>query len=94
VLTHVVMWTLADPADVPEAKARLEALPPQIPAIRSLTVGVDALGDPDAVHFVLITTHDDADGLAAYASHPVHQEFGAWLKERRTTRTVVDYYSD
>lgn len=90
-LTHVVMWTLADPADALEAKARLEALPPLIPAIRSLQVGIDVLGDPDAAHVVLITTHDDAAGLQAYASHPDHREFGAWLASRRTSRTVVDF---
>ncbi|MGD9956141.1 MAG: Dabb family protein [Candidatus Nanopelagicales bacterium] len=90
-LTHVVSFTLADPADAPEAKARIEALGPQIEAIRTITAGVDMLGDPGAAHVVLISTHDDVEGLRAYQEHPVHQEFGAWIRERTAAKTVVDF---
>jgi len=91
VLTHVVSFTLADPADADEAKARIEALGPQIDAIRSITAGIDVLGDPGAAHVVLISTHDDVQGLRDYQEHPVHQEFGAWIRERMTAKTVVDF---
>jgi hypothetical protein len=93
VLTHVVSFTLIDPADAPETKERIEALGPQIEAIRSITAGIDMLGDPGAAHVVLISTHDDVEGLRAYQEHPIHQEFGAWIKDRMAAKAVVDFVS-
>ena len=92
-LTHVVSFTFTDPEDQHEAQARLEALPPYIEAIRSLTTGLDTVGDPGAAHLVLITTHDDLDGLRAYQTHPVHEEFGAWVRPLLSAKTVVDFES-
>ena len=92
-LTHVVSFTLTDPADAAETRRRIEALGPQIPAIRSISAGVDMLGDPDAAHVALISTHDDVEGLRAYQDHPVHQEFGAWIRDRMSAKTVVDFES-
>lgn len=92
-LTHVVSFTFADPEDRHEARARLEAMPARIEAIRSLTTGLDVLGDPGAAHLVLITTHDDVAGLRGYQQHPVHQEFGAWLAPLLAAKTVVDFES-
>jgi len=91
VLTHVVSFTLTDPADAAETKSRIEALGPQIEAIRSIAAGIDMLGDPGAAHVVLISTHDDVEGLRAYQDHPVHQEFGAWIRDRMSAKTVVDF---
>ncbi|HSN06331.1 MAG TPA: Dabb family protein [Candidatus Angelobacter sp.] len=92
-LTHVVSFTFVEAEDRHEGRARLEALPAQIPAIRSLTTGLDVLGDAGAAHLVLVTTHDDVAGLRAYQQHPVHQEFGAWLAPRLAAKTVVDFES-
>jgi hypothetical protein len=93
VLTHVVSFTFSDAEDRHEAKARLEALPPQIGAIGSLTAGLDTVGDPGASHLVLITTHDDVEGLRAYQTHPVHEEFAAWVRPLLSAKTVVDFES-
>jgi hypothetical protein len=93
VLTHVVTFVLADPADRFEARDRLEALPAHIEALRSLTTGLDVLGDPGAAHLVLITTHDDVAGLRAYQQHPEHEEFAAWLAPLLAAKTVVDFES-
>ena len=90
-LTHVVSFTFADADDRHEAKARLEALPPQIEAIRSMQTGLDELGDPGAAHLVLITTHDDVAGLRAYQEHPTHEEFGAWVRPLLAGKAVVDF---
>jgi len=90
VITHVVCFTFAETNDRYECRDRLEALTPQIDALRSLRVGLDALGDDGAADLVLITTHDDVDGLRAYQQHPAHEEFGAWVRPRLTARTVVD----
>jgi hypothetical protein len=93
VITHVVSFTFTDKADVDECVSRLQALEPQIDAIRTWFVGTDRLGDPGAADVVLISTHDDVDGLRAYQEHPVHQEFGAWVAPRIAAKTVVDFES-
>lgn len=92
-LTHVVSFTFVDRADREECRDRLEALVEQIDALLTLTVGLDVVGDSGAADLVLISTHDDIDGLRAYQQHPAHQEFGAWLKPRISARTVVDFES-
>jgi hypothetical protein len=93
VITHVVSFTFVDRADREECRDRLEALVGPIDDLRSLTVGLDVVGDAGAADLVLITTHDDVAGLRGYQQHPVHQEFAAWLKPRITSRTVVDFES-
>jgi Stress responsive A/B Barrel Domain len=93
VITHVVLFTFHDTSVREEAGRRLEALPAQIPELRSLTVGLDALGDPGAADLVLITTHDDVAGLRAYQEHPAHQDFGAWLQPLLAARSAVDVES-
>jgi hypothetical protein len=92
-LTHVVSFTFADPHDRVEAQERLESLPRQIPEILTMTTGQDVLADPGASHLVLITTHDDVVGLRTYQQHPVHEEFGAWVRPRLSAKTVVDFES-
>jgi ABC-type antimicrobial peptide transport system ATPase subunit len=91
VLTHVVLMTFADQADAAEAKRRLEGLAGAVPALRSLHVGLDRLGLPGSAHLCLTTTHDDEDGLRAYADDPAHQDVLAWLRPRLTGRVAVDY---
>lgn len=90
-LTHVVSFTFADPQDRLGARDRLEALPPQIDAIRSLTTGLDVVGDPGAAHLVLISTHDDVAGLRAYQDHPAHRDFATWVAPLLSGKTVVDF---
>jgi hypothetical protein len=90
-LTHVVLFRFVDPADAVEAQQRLEALVGRIPELQSLAAGRDAVGDASAAHLALLTTHADVEGLRAYQNHPEHQEFGAWLRPRLESRTVVDF---
>lgn len=90
-LTHVVMMTFADPSNAPEAKARLEALAPQIPQIASLSVALDELRTEVSADLLLITTHEDVEALREYQVHPVHQEFGGWIRPLLTARVVVDH---
>lgn len=85
--------TLSDRADAPEAKRRLEELPSLIRALRTLRADLDALGLPGSADLALVTTHDDAAGLAAYQEHPAHQEFLGWLRPRLAGRAAVDYES-
>ena len=89
-IRHVVLMNFTDPADAPEAAERLRALAPQIDQIASLDVGVDVVGSDVSWHLALITTHPSLAALTGYQSHPVHQEFGAWVRPRLAARAVVD----
>ena len=89
-IRHVVLMKLIDPADAPQTAERLRALAPKIAEIRSLDVGLDVVGSEVSWHLVLTTTHDSLDALAAYQRHPVHHEFGAWVRPRLAARAVVD----
>jgi hypothetical protein len=93
VITHVVTFTFADKANAAECVDRLNALEPQIDAIRTWFVGADSVGDPGAADVVLVSTHDDLDGLRAYQQHPVHEEFAAWVRPLLADKSVVDVAS-
>ncbi len=98
-LTHVVWWTLKPEAQGRSAaqnaallKERLDALRGNIPSLKDLSVGVEVLGSStEEVGLVLVSRHDDAEGLAAYVSHPEHQAVGAVLKELVATRKAIDF---
>lgn len=90
-ITHVVMMKFADPSNRDEAKKRLEELPAGIPQIATLTVGLDVVGSEVSQDLVLITTHASLEDLKGYQSHPVHVEFGGWLRPLLTSRSVVDF---
>ena len=90
-ITHIVLMKFADPSNRDEAKKRLEALPAEIPQIRTQIVGLDVVGSEVSQDLALVTTHDSLDELKAYQSHPVHQEFGGWLRPLLTSRVAVDY---
>lgn len=89
-LTHVVLFTLTDPNDVPEALVRLRQLPGQIPSLISLRCGQNAVAKPNSWDLALTTEHADADGLQEYVDHPAHQEVVGWLSPRVSGRAVVD----
>jgi hypothetical protein len=90
VITHVVMFKLADPADIPEALDRIRAMAGRIPSLESIAAGRDSSRGPAAFDAVLISKHEDSTALADYATDPIHQELLAWLKPRWTERAVVD----
>ena len=92
-IRHVVLMKLTDPADAGEAKARLEVLR-DLPPVRSLEAGVDVLRTDASYDVALVTTHEDRDGLRAYAEDPRHQEFLAWVRPRLAARAVVDSETD
>lgn len=87
-LTHAVLFTLTDAADAAEAAERLRAMVGRIPSLMSLEAGTSA--DGSAPHVLLITRHEDADGLQEYQEHPVHQELLGWIRPRIAARAVVD----
>ncbi|XVU21197.1 Dabb family protein [Actinoplanes sp. CA-054009] len=90
-LVHVVMMKFADAGDAAKAKLRLEELADAVPNIRTLSCSLDELETAVSWHLLLRTTHEDAADLQAYQAHPLHHEFGAWIRPLLTDRAVVDY---
>ena len=93
-IRHVVLMKFIDPGDAAEAAERLRALAPQIDEIDTLDVGLDVVGSDVSWHLVLTTTHTSLEALTGYQRHPVHQEFGGWVRPRLADRAVVDVQLD
>ena len=87
-LTHAVMFTLSDPADAPEAVQRLRAMGGQIPSLLGIQAGTATGGE--GPHVLLLTHHEDAQGLQDYSGHPVHLQLLEWIRPRIAGRVVVD----
>ena len=87
---HIVWWTLKPEA---EGRTAAEALMGQIPSLKSLEVSYDFLPTCTMpVNVILMTTHDDAEGLKAYAEHPAHVAVGKELIKLVTeSRQAIDY---
>ena len=90
-ISHVVLMQFVDPADAPEAAERLRALAPRIDEIAELEVGVDVVGSEVSWHLALLTRHASLEALRGYQAHPVHAEFGAWVRPRLAQRAAVDF---
>ena len=96
-LRHVVSWKLA--TDDPERKSaqsaeiarRLTALVPLVPSIHQLTVGADTAATAGNWDLVMIADYDDAEGLAAYQTHPEHRKVAAFIRSVISDRTCVDF---
>jgi hypothetical protein len=91
VITHVVMMKLREADQALEVRRRLEALPAQIPEIKSYQVGLDELHGPRAWHVVLLSAFDDVAALQTYVAHPAHQDVVAFLDRVCETRASVDF---
>lgn len=74
-----------------EVAERLRALTAQVEQIQDLHVGLDVVGSEVSWHLVLTTTHASLEDLQAYQAHPVHKEFGAWVRPLLAERAVVDH---
>ena len=96
-IRHIVMWKLGTDsaqeklAQAEEMRVALEGLNGVVPSLRSLTVRPNALFVGANFDVVLDSTFDDAEGLAAYASHPAHEEAAQVIKKYAVERTAVDY---
>ena len=80
-------------ANMDVLQTMLEALPPAIPQLRSLSCGKDLSRSPASFDFGLATTFDSLDDLEIYRVHPEHQKVVALIKDVTTERAVVDYES-
>lgn len=94
-LTHVVFFKLKEfsPERAAEVRDRILAMRDRVPALRSLEAGVDVARSERSWDVALVARVDSRADLDAYASHPAHREFVAWLAPLRESSCVVDYES-
>ncbi|WOQ70087.1 Dabb family protein [Microbacterium limosum] len=96
-LRHIVMLTLSAQdeqqraADAAEIKTQLEALVGLVPSLRAMSVGVNSLYPEENWDVVLIADFDDAEGLAAYVTHPAHVAAAEVIARVRRDRAAVDF---
>ena len=94
-IKHIVMFRLkGTPEERLEAASRfrdaLVALPAGIPCLRSMEVGLNCNPSEDW-DIVLTALVDNMADLEAYASHPLHLEAAAIIKDCKDARACVDY---
>lgn len=96
-LRHIVSWQLsgdtraARDAQAAEITAALAPLAGTVPSVRALTLHRNELFDGDNWDLTLIADFDDAEGLAAYATHPEHVAAGAIVKRHAVGRVATDF---
>ncbi len=97
-IKHIVMWKLKEEAEGNNKKVntsiiknKLNALVPVIQEILSLEIGENFNPTEAAYDVVLITTHNDRNGLAGYLNHPAHREAASFIGKVVAERKVVDF---
>ena len=90
---HIVWWTLKPEAEGRTAAENAKLIKERLEALKSLEVSYDFLQTCTMpVNVILMTTHDDAEGLKAYAEHPAHVAVGKELIKLVTeSRQAIDY---
>lgn len=95
---HIVMWKLKETAaghgaaeNAATMKKMLEALPPLIPAVRTLHVSTDIFASSPDADVVLYTVFESKEDLQAYQIHPEHQKCVTFISAVAAERRVVDY---
>ena len=100
-IKHVVAWTFAEDAEG-RSKAenadivaeRLSALVPLMSGIVEFRLVRPQPGMEASFDLMLDSAFTDADALRAAATHPAHQEVGAYIAKVRTGRWAMDYDPD
>jgi hypothetical protein len=65
----------------------------KIEVLKSLEVGQDVVRSARSYDLALIARFEDRAGLEIYNTHPVHQPILAYLRERMSAVTAVDFES-
>lgn len=100
-LKHIVWWTMKDEAEgatgaenAARIKALLDPLMGRIPSLKGLEVSTTFLGTTtEPVQVILVSTHDDAEGLKDYAAHPEHMQCVEFIKKTVASRKAIDYFT-
>jgi hypothetical protein len=100
-LTHIVWWTLKPEAEGRTAaqnaahiREQLYALKGVIPSLKNIRLSSELLSScTESVDLILTTEHDDAEGLAAYATHPEHKKVAEYIGKVAASRRALDFIS-
>lgn len=95
---HIVFWKMKPTANdrtgvenAQEMARLLRTLPPLIPQIKSLSVGLDFVRTEAAWDIALHTTFETKEDLQAYVQHPEHQKVVSFVVSVVASRAVVDF---
>ena len=97
-LRRVVLWRLkAQEAhqkalDAGTIKRALESMRGKIPGLLNLQVGINEMEGADAADVVMIADFENADALAVYETHPVHEQFKPIVGPLRSERRLVEFH--
>lgn len=96
-IKHIVLFKLKDTVPAGEKlramtafKQAIEALPPVIPVIRKIEVGIN-VNPAEDFDVALYSEFDSLDDLNSYATHPDHVAAGKLLAGLKESRSCVDY---
>jgi hypothetical protein len=96
-IRHIVMWTFNGETPAArleqsvQAAAALEALPPVIPEILSMTVASNTVEIERNSDLVLVADFADEAALRTYGDHPEHQKVVALMKQIVASRAAIDF---
>lgn len=91
---HLVLFQIPggpDAALEAEMRRRISAWAGTISGLLRLRFGADQGGRAEGYQYGLLTEFVDAESLAAYLDHPLHQAFLAWVRERPFSVLRFDY---
>lgn len=97
-IKHVVLFKLQQMSSAEDLNAKcveiknsLEDLMGKIPTLKSIKVSVNC-NPNEQFHICLESTHDDMEGLQAYATHPLHVNISKELiRPILEARSCVDF---
>ena len=97
-LQHIVLMKFPSALSADEdatLRAMVASWPEEIGTMTELRFGGDLTGGRSrGYQYLLLTVFPDADTLAAYVSHPVHQLLIRFLDDHGCERLAFDYYLD
>jgi hypothetical protein len=97
-LQHVVLFSFPRPLSADEEaemRAMVASWPDKIGLMDKCRFGTDLTGQRTRGYTQLLCTEfADAETLARYQAHPVHQQFLSWIMERDCTPLAFDYHLD
>ncbi|WP_179228913.1 Dabb family protein [Parenemella sanctibonifatiensis] len=93
-IQHIVLIDLAGDVTADDSTYLTEAVGSwgeRIGLATEARIGADTSGRAGEWDFLLYTVFPTQADLEAYAIHPVHLEFVAWLDQRGSKRMAFDY---
>jgi len=99
---HVVFWKLKPEADGRSAEENGKLLAEkalsllgQVPGLLDMEISFRILStsglEGDRIDVALMSTHEDAQALEVYATHPLHQPIIEWAGNIMASRHAVNY---